>query len=50
MKALKIFENKKIRSSWNDEDEKWYFSIIDVIEALTNTDRPRRYWNDLKQN
>jgi hypothetical protein len=48
MKALKIFENKKIRSSWNDEQEKWYFSIIDVIEALTNTDRPRKYWNDLK--
>jgi uncharacterized protein YukE len=48
MKALKIFENKKIRSSWNEEQEKWYFSIIDVIEALTNTDRPRKYWNDLK--
>jgi len=48
MYALKIFENKKIRSSWNDEQEKWYFSIIDVIEALTNTDRPRKYWNDLK--
>jgi hypothetical protein len=48
MKALKIFENKKIRSFWNEEQEKWYFSIIDVIEALTNTDRPRKYWNDLK--
>jgi DNA-damage-inducible protein D len=48
MKALKIFENKKIRSSWNEEQEKWYFSIIDVIEALTNSPRPRKYWNALK--
>ena len=48
MKALKIFENKKIRSSWNDEQEKWYFSIIDVIEVLTDSPRPRKYWNALK--
>lgn len=48
MKDIKIFENKKIRSFWDNEKEKWYFSIIDVIEALTGTDRPRKYWNDLK--
>jgi len=48
MKALKIFENKKIRSSWDEEQEKWYFSIIDVIEALTDSPRPRKYWNALK--
>ena len=48
MKALKILENKKIRSSWNDEQEKWYFSIIDVIEVLTDSPRPRKYWNALK--
>ncbi|HAQ36912.1 MAG TPA: hypothetical protein DCQ58_00250, partial [Saprospirales bacterium] len=46
--AIKIFESKKIRSMWNEEKEKWYFSIIDVIEVLTETDRPRKYWNDLK--
>ncbi|HSV87791.1 MAG TPA: Bro-N domain-containing protein [Bacteroidales bacterium] len=46
--AIKLFEQKKIRSVWKEEDEKWYFSIIDVIEALTGTDRPRKYWSDLK--
>jgi prophage antirepressor-like protein len=47
--AIKIFEEKKVRTVWDDEKEKWFFSIIDVIEALTETDRPRKYWNDLKK-
>ena len=47
--AIKIFESKQIRSAWNEEEEKWYFSVIDVIEALTGTDRPRKYWSDLKK-
>jgi len=46
--AIKLFEQKQIRSIWRDDNEKWYFSIIDVIEVLTGTDRPRKYWNDLK--
>jgi hypothetical protein len=46
--AIKLFEQKQIRSVWKDEDEKWYFSIIDVIEVLTGTDRSRKYWSDLK--
>lgn len=46
--AIKIFEEKKVRTLWIDEDEKWYFSIIDVIEILTNNARPRKYWSDLK--
>jgi hypothetical protein len=46
--TIKIFEQKQIRTSWNEDEEKWYFSIIDVIEVLTGTDRPRKYWNDLK--
>lgn len=46
--AIKIFESKQIRSLWNQDEEKWYFSIIDVIEVLTETDRPRKYWSDLK--
>ena len=37
-----------MRSLWNEEEEKWYFSIIDVIEVLTESDRPRKYWSDLK--
>jgi len=46
--AIKLFEQKQIRSIWREDNEKWYFSIIDVIEVLTGTDRPRKYWNDLK--
>lgn len=46
--AIKIFEDKKVRTVWDEEGEKWYFSVIDVIEALTNGNRPRKYWNDLK--
>ena len=48
MNNIKLFESKQIRSVWNDEEEKWYFSIADVIEALTGTARPRKYWSDLK--
>ena len=46
--AIKLFEEKQVRSLWNEEDEKWYISIVDVIEILTGTDRPRKYWSDLK--
>jgi len=46
--AIKIFEEKKVRSIWDEEQEKWYISIVDVIEVLTGTDRPRKYWSDLK--
>jgi len=46
--AIKLFEQKQVRSVWNDEKEKWYFSIIDVVEVLTGIDRPRKYWSDLK--
>ncbi|MBU4486021.1 MAG: Bro-N domain-containing protein [Candidatus Delongbacteria bacterium] len=48
MSSVKLFESKKIRSVWNEAEEKWYFSIVDVIEVLTENDRPRKYWNDLK--
>jgi len=46
--SLKLFENKKVRVQWNKEEEKWYFSIVDVIEILTGSSIPRRYWSDLK--
>ena len=46
--AIKIFEEKKVRTLWNESQEKWYFSIINVIEVLTNNERPRKYWSDLK--
>ncbi|MDX2129808.1 MAG: Bro-N domain-containing protein [Chloroherpetonaceae bacterium] len=46
--AIKIFEEKQVRTLWDAEQEKWYISIVDVIEILTGTDRPRKYWSDLK--
>ncbi len=45
---IQLFEDKRIRTAWNDETEEWYFSIIDVIEVLTDSREPRRYWSDLK--
>jgi hypothetical protein len=48
MSNLKLFENQKVRSIWNEEQQKWYFSIIDVIAVLTNSPRSRKYWNALK--
>ena len=46
--AIKIFEEKKVRTLWDDETEEWYFSIIDVIAVLTESDNPRKYWSVLK--
>lgn len=46
--AIKLFEDKKVRTSWDEQEEKWYFSIIDVIKILTESPRPRKYWNALK--
>ncbi len=46
---IKLFESKRIRSEWSETDQKWYFSVIDVIEVLTGSSVPRRYWSDLKK-
>lgn len=45
---IKLFQQQKVRTHWDEEKEKWFFSIIDVIEILTGTDRSRKYWSDLK--
>jgi prophage antirepressor-like protein len=44
-----LFNQKQVRLFWDDDEELWYFSIVDVIEILTDSKRPRRYWNDLKK-
>ncbi|MFA9488408.1 MULTISPECIES: ATPase [unclassified Mannheimia] len=48
MQEIKLFEQKSVRSHYDEEKDKWYFSIIDVIEVLTENGRPRKYWSDLK--
>jgi len=45
---IQLFEDKRIRTAWDDEGEEWYFSVIDVIGVLTDSKEPRRYWSDLK--
>ena len=44
-----LFDGKEIRSIWNAEIEDYYFSVVDVIAALTNASIPRNYWSDLKR-
>ena len=46
--VAKIFEEKKVRTVWDDEQEKWYFSIVDVCAVLTDSPNPRNYWKVLK--
>lgn len=45
----KIFNNETIRTVWDKEEEKYYISIVDIIEVLTKSARPRKYWSDLKK-
>lgn len=45
---IQLFEDKKIRSSWDEQAEQWYFSVVDVVAVLTDSTEPRRYWSDLK--
>lgn len=48
MNNIKLFQDKKIRSLWNEEEQQWYFSIVDVVEALTDSPTPRQYWRKMK--
>lgn len=45
---IKLFEGQQIRSVWDNEKEEWYFSVIDVLGVLTESDNPRKYWSVLK--
>ena len=50
--SLQLFEDRRIRTAWNEEEEKWYFSIVDIIGVLTDSvdyQTARKYWNKLKQ-
>lgn len=49
MTNIKLFQNKKIRSAWNEEEAQWYFSVIDVVEVLTDSINPRDYWFKMKK-
>ena len=47
--SIKLFEQKQIRSSWDEDEEKWYFSIVDVVGVLSESIDPQTYWRKLKQ-
>ena len=49
MSNIKLFQSKQIRSVWNEEEQQWYFSVIDVVGALTDSIDPSAYWRKLKQ-
>lgn len=46
--AIKLFQDQRVRVQWEDEQEKWYFSIVDIIRVLTDSPNPRKYWSVLK--
>ena len=48
-KSIKLFESKKVRTHWDESEEKWYFAIVDVIAILTNSPNPQVYWRVLKK-
>jgi len=47
--AIKLFEQKEIRSIWSEDDEKWYFSVVDIIGVLSESQNPQTYWRVLKK-
>lgn len=47
--SIKLFEDKRVRTAWNEDEEEWYFSVVDVCQVLTNSADARKYWNKLKQ-
>lgn len=49
VQSLKLFEDSRIRALWDENEEEWYFSIVDIVAVLTGTSNPRRYWSDLKR-
>jgi hypothetical protein len=48
-KSIILFNKKEVRRHWDKDKEVWYFSVIDIIEVLTDSSRPRKYWSDLKK-
>ena len=49
LNAIKLFEDQKIRTSWNEEEEEWYFSVVDVVGALTDSSNPTDYLKKLRK-
>ena len=48
-RSVAIFEGKRIRRQWDEDNEKWWFSVVDMVDVLSGSERPRKYWDDLKR-
>lgn len=46
---IQLFEDERIRTAWDEKKEEWYFSIVDAVGVLTDSENPRRYWSDLQR-
>jgi cell filamentation protein len=46
--SIRFFDDREVRAIWDDANSKWWFSVVDVISAITQSPRPRKYWNALK--
>ena len=46
--SIRFYNDKEVRAIWNDAQNKWYFSIVDIVAAITNSPRPRVYWGTVK--
>mgnify|MGYP001799068001 CR=1 FL=1 len=49
MSSIKLFEDRKVRSHWDEEEEQWYFSVVDVVEILTDSANAKDYWYKMKK-
>ncbi len=49
MSNIKLFEDRQVRSVWNEEEQKWYFSVVDVVLILTDSPDPKDYWYRMKK-
>ncbi|MDR2014758.1 MAG: Bro-N domain-containing protein [Azoarcus sp.] len=47
-KKIKLFESREVRAEWDEDKEKWWFSVVDIVAVLTESDNPRKYWSVLK--
>ena len=49
MSTIKLFEDRRVRSHWDEAEEQWYFSVVDVVEILTASSDPKDYWYKMKK-
>ncbi len=46
--SIRFYKDKEVRAIWDEDNSKWWFSVVDIVWILSESDRPRKYWSDLK--